>query len=194
MHPYSTDAIERKIIPLFIAGLAIICAWFLNLYLKRFNIILPWWIDAPSVLGFYGLLFSLFDQYLWRTGIFHKIGLIKTPILFGNWRGVLTSSFEPDTPKGANMKITQTWTKIEILLKTDSSKSHSLVASILLQSPGGPILNYQYLNDPIPNTPATMSMHYGTAKLNLMDNKLEGDYYSGRGRQNIGILYLEKID
>jgi len=188
MHPYAIDAPERKMIPLVIAAVAIMSAWLLNVGLEKLRIAMPWWVDAPSVMGFYGIIYILFDKYLWRLEWLHRLGLIRTPILAGSWVGTLTSSFEPDTSKNARLRIIQSWTKIEISLLTDTSQSHSLVASILSTTSNGMILSYQYQNDPIPNTPDTMQIHYGTAKLVLVENKLEGEYYSGRGRQNTGAL------
>jgi hypothetical protein len=39
-----------------------------------------------------------------------------------------------------------------------------------------------------------MQIHHGTARLRVIDeNTLEGDYYSGRGRQNYGSITLRKV-
>jgi len=72
--------------------------------------------------------------------------------------------------------------------------SHSESASIVINAPEGKYLNYQYINDPKSNAVETMSTHRGTARLIFDEKKntLEGEYYSGRGRQNFGSLYFVK--
>jgi hypothetical protein len=52
----------------------------------------PWWIDAPSVMGFYGLIYQWFDKYLWfRKFIFVPFSSI--PNLQGTWVGAIHSSY-----------------------------------------------------------------------------------------------------
>ena len=96
----------------------------------------------------------------------------------------------------ATLKIFQNWARIKILLNTDQSSSQSKTASIIIDTPEGKYLSYQYINDPRPNAVKTMSIHRGTARL-LFDekkNSLEGEYYSGRDRQNFGSLYFVRQD
>ena len=47
-----------------------------NWFLQTVETSTPWWIDAPSVIGFYGLLYWASDERLWKLGILRKIGLI----------------------------------------------------------------------------------------------------------------------
>ena len=49
-----------------------------------------------------------------------------------------------------------------------------------------------YVNEPKSGAVGTMNMHQGTAVLKLKEQILEGDYYSGRGRQGIGSITLHK--
>ncbi len=57
MHPYSINSEEHKHISLYLAVVAILLAWTLYLFSK--NVFpLPWWIEAPSVIGFYGIYIS----------------------------------------------------------------------------------------------------------------------------------------
>lgn len=191
MHPYSIDIEERKNILLFLAISSIILSWIFYKILGNYQISLPWWVESPSVLFFYGLLFIAFDKWLWRY--FRVIGLVKTPNLNGEWDGYIKTSFDNHSSKvKATLKIFQNWTRIKILLKTDQSSSQSETASITVDTPEGKYLTYQYINDPRPNAVETMSIHRGTARL-LFDekkNSLEGEYYSGRDRQNFGSLYF----
>jgi hypothetical protein len=64
MHGYSIDSSERKIVPLLLALLAIALAWASSKFLAIAHLAVPWWLDAPSSLAFYGALYGLFDRYL----------------------------------------------------------------------------------------------------------------------------------
>lgn len=193
MGPYSIDTNERKNILLILAIISIVFSWSFYKILGSYKISLPWWIEGPSVLFFYGLLFIIFDKLLWKH--LRKIKLVKAPDLNGEWIGNLKSSFDNHSGEiRATLKIFQTWTKIKILLNTDQSSSYSETASIVIDAPEGKYLSYQYINEPKSNAVGTMSIHRGTVRLffNEVKNTLEGEYYSGRDRQNFGSLYLER--
>jgi hypothetical protein len=195
MHPYATDSNERKIITFGLALLSVGAAWILSRGLATTNLSLPWWFDAPSTMGFFGIFYGLFDRMLWRCSGLHRLGLVKVPALAGNWRGHLVSSFDqhPKTHR-VRVRINQTWTRIVILLHSDTSKSFTHVAAIQVHAPDGIVLSYQYENQPQPNAVRTMETHQGSARLTLQDNDcLEGFYYSGRGRQEYGSIHLERI-
>src|SRR5216683_3282170 len=87
MHGYSTDSGERRVIPLLLALLAIALAWVSSKFLASIHLSMPWWVDAPSSMAFYGALYALFDKYLWRNRLVCKLGLVRTPNLTGRWRG-----------------------------------------------------------------------------------------------------------
>jgi len=84
--------------------------------------------------------------------------------------------------------------KISICLETQHSKSRSLSASILVEDSNEIVLNYEYLNEPKPKARPSMNIHRGTTRLILSSDfrELDGDYYSGRGRQNYGSLKFKK--
>src|SRR5260370_21830036 len=94
MHGYSTDSNERRLVPLLLATLAIGFAWMFAKLLAISHLSFPWWLDAPSSLGFYAALYGLFDKYLWRNRIIRKLGLSRIPNVAGCWNAVLTSSIE----------------------------------------------------------------------------------------------------
>lgn len=191
MHTYSIDTDERKNILLVLAIISIVFSWGFYKILGNYQIALAWWVESPSVLFFYGLLFVIFDKWLWRY--FKKINFVKTPNLNSEWNGNLKSSFDNHSSEvKATLKIFQTWTRIKILLTTDQSLSHSETASIMVDTPEGKYLSYQYISEPKSNTVKTMSIHRGTVRLVFDEkkNSLEGEYYSGRDRQNFGSLYF----
>jgi len=191
LHPYATDSDERKQIPLFIAGLAIISAIGLSWILQKIH--WPGWIDAPATAGFYGLYYEFFRRRLWRVRLFRKWGWVKLPMLFGKWRGFVVTSFDEQKGKHKiDADIAQDWTHMSIRIRSDYSRSESLVGSLFVGTEI--ILDYEYRNEPHPQAVATMHAHRGTASLLLSADgrTLEGDYYSGRDRQNYGLIHLER--
>lgn len=193
MHPYSLDTEERKNVLLILAVASIILSWVSYKVFSKYEITFPWWIEGPSILFFYGLLFVIFDKWAWK--FFRKISFIKTPNLNGEWGGYLRTSFdEHSSEMKASLKIFQTWTKIKIILTTEQSLSYSETASLVIEAAEGKYLSYQYVNEPKSVAVKTMSIHKGTARLlfNEKESALNGEYYSGRDRQNFGTLSFNR--
>src|SRR5260370_22431173 len=94
MDGYSTDSNERRLVPLLLATLAIGFAWMFAKLLAISHLSFPWWLDAPSSLGFYAALYALFDKYLWLNRVVRKLGLSRIPNVAGSCHGFLTSSFD----------------------------------------------------------------------------------------------------
>ena len=188
MHGYSTDSGERRVVPLLLASAAIILAWVSSRILAITQLSVPWWLDAPSSLAFYGVLYSLFDTYLWRNGLVSKLGLARIPNLAGRWNGYLISSFDGHAKRHPFViNIFQSWTHIAIFLTTATSMSRSCAAMIQVDDPDGVALIYQYQNQPLADAMKTMHMHYGTAVLKVSNGDcLSGDYYAGRDRRTFG--------
>jgi hypothetical protein len=198
MHPYATDSTkEREIVPLIIAVLSILLALALDQTLTILKIKVPWWLDAPAVVGFYGILYKAYDKWIWRLPILKKLKIAKTPDLNGTWKGYAISSYDNHGIRhDATIKIKQDWTSISIQLQAAQSKSNSTIANITTQNHQDTTISYQYTNEPAPGAKGSMQIHKGTANLTLAKKghkeTLEGDYYSGRGRQNHGQLHFTK--
>ena len=193
MHPYTTDSKERRNVMFRITLFSIVLTYGFHLLLDRLSVQWPWWAEAPSVVGVFRLLYGIFDRWLWRMKLLHRLGVVRIPNLNGIWDAEGVTSFEGEKYK-AKVIINQTWTHISIIMETQFSRSHSLTASILINQPEGSTLSYEYRNEPKPNARPTMHAHRGTAVLRLKgENYLEGEYYSGRDRQNYGSLSLKKV-
>jgi hypothetical protein len=194
MHGYSTDSGERRVVPLLLASVAIALAWLSSQLLAAMHLSLPWWLDAPSTLGYYGALYALFDRKLWRNRSAHKLGLVRVPNLAGRWRGYLLSSFDGHTKRHDLMiNIFQSWTQIAVFLATETSISRSCAAVIQVDDPDGLSLTYQYQSQPLANAMRSMHMHFGTATLRVSDDDtLTGDYYAGRDRRTFGRIYCRR--
>src|SRR5712671_3482493 len=194
MHGYSTDSNERRVVPLLLASVAIALAWMSSKSLAAAHLSVPWWMEAPSSMAFYGVLYTLFDKYLWRNGLVHKLGLVRIPNLMGRWRGYLITSFDGHGKRhDLVINIFQSWTQISVFLTTRTSMSRSCAAVIQVDDPEGVALIYQYQNQPLADAMKTMHMHYGTAMLRVSDGGcLVGDYYAGRDRRTFGRIYCRR--
>ncbi len=195
MHSYITDSTERRHVPLASAVLAVLLSWALNAVLTALHVSIPWWIDAPSVAGFYGILYKAFDTHCWRWSVWHITGVVKVPVLGGEWTGYVLSSHDDFAAQHpVQVEIRQDWTRMRVTLQGRFSHSHSIVAAILTEAPDGIVLDYEYQNEPVANAVETMQIHHGTARLTLSGTSvLQGYYYTGRGRGNHGHVHLSRV-
>lgn len=197
MHGYSTDSSERRVVPFLLASLAIILAWMSS---RLFAVLIlhlsvPWWVDAPSSMAFYGILYTLFDRHFWRNSLVYRLGLVRVPNLAGRWHGYLITSFD-GYKKHHNLMITvfQTWTQITVYFTTATSISCSCAAMLQVEDQEGVALVYQYQCQPLVDANGTMHMHYGTAMLRLSNGEcLNGDYYTGRDRRTCGRICTKRL-
>jgi len=190
MHAYATDAKDREVIPVWLAVIAIALTLAFNSIFRMLGVEVPWWLNAPSVMGFYGLLYQLFDRFLWFQ-TFGSISFSSIPNLQGTWMGTIHSNYEgvSDTLE-AIMYIHQTWSGVNIRLETETSNSFSIMAAINTQKSAEPSMKYEYMNEPLALSIQTMHTHRGTASLKLSADgmMLKGDYFTGRGRQSLGTM------
>ena len=195
MHPYATDPSERqRVVPALVIA-SVLLALGLASFIQSRNWAIPWWVDAPSVLGFYGLLTALFNRRLWK--IARGLGLVGIPNLGGVWEGALNSShdnYEEDHP--VTVEIEQTWDQMRVTFRTAHSSSRSTAASLLSEGTTGAVLTYTYMNEPTVVAKESMHTHRGTTYLTLRrdggEEMLEGEYYTGRGRQSVGKIVLKR--
>ena len=192
MHSYEVGGRVKVVIAL--AGLSILPVWLLNVSLEVVDFEPEWWVSAPSFAGFYSALYWVFDHFLWRLGILRKLRIVRSVNLNGKWEGTVESSFN-DYGSGipVTVVILQRWSKISIRLETEQSRSRSITASLRTVGVKSVELTYQYLNEPKSNAPAAMEIHRGTVFLQMTSSGLEGDYYTGRGRREIGTIKLRRM-
>lgn len=197
MHVYSVEPESREkaqaaVIVASIAS-ALALAWLIEVTGLR----IPWWLDSPSVIGFYGIYWNWFDRRLWRAGWVRMLGLCAIPDLRGTWSGETVSSFDDRAgPHPVRVIIQQTWTRIIVEFHGGVSRSASNMAAFRLIAATGEIA-YEYLNEPLPGAVATMHMHRGMARLafpvdSMIPDRLDGTYYTGRDRQSHGEIRLRR--
>lgn len=197
MHNYGTNLEERKLIPFLLAVLAVAGGILTSSVLGLFHIELPWWAPPIDTMTYYGVLYWVFDRYLWRWKFLRSIGLVKIPIFSGTWSGrVIPAENSTAQALAATAEVTitvrQTWQSIAVLASTAQSRSRSISASVVIDAQD--TLSYEYQNEPLSSAPATMHVHRGTTRFILVNaSTLEGEYYSGRDRQNFGTISVQKV-
>lgn len=195
MHPYATDPIERhRVIPVLVA-LSVLTAWGFSGLLDRLRFEVPWWLDAPSVIGFFGIYTAIFNRFLWK--MLRRVGIVRVPDLNGVWEGTLNSSHEEYKDNHPiTIEIEQTWDQMAVTFRTRHSSSKSAAAALFAEGAKGAALTYTYLNEPKVVAKDTMHPHRGTTYLTLRvedgEETLAGEYYTGRGRQSVGTLVLKR--
>ncbi len=200
-HSYSTDSPERRYIPFFIAGAAIGAAFIASHLIDAYHIRVPWWASLPiDTMALYGIFFGLFDNFIWKWSLLRRFSIVRIPCLSGTWRGEVRPSDTPGISSGLRVPteititIRQSWTSILITGRTQQSSSRSLSGNLLTADECS--LSYEYVNEPTVSAPGTMHSHHGVARLSLNkeDTVLQGEYYSGRDRQNIGTIGVSRSE
>jgi hypothetical protein len=196
MHGYSIDSDERERVPLLVAVAALLLSYSIWLALQQFAIELPWWLSAPSVIGIYGGLSALFNQWLWRRPVVRRLLSLRTPNVAGVWTGTVTPAADGLEPKQITVTIRQTWSKIGIGLESTDSQSRSMMGGVTTETPGRPEIIYEYLNEPKPGAADGMHAHRGLARLSIHAGlkELEGEYFTGRDRVTHGTIRLTRPD
>lgn len=152
----------------------------------------PTFLSLVGAGAVYGVLFWLFDRYLWRIGPVAK--LLKVPDLSGTWhcQGVPLDKGKA-VPWQGEMRIVQSWDRIRVHLKTEESTSDSLAAALQHDAAEGYRLFYHYRNQPRVGSPK-MAAHHGFAELIFAEDgqSAAGDYFNGRGRNTFGTLKISR--
>ena len=191
MHSYDLEGRGRVFVGLF--AVSILLVWRLDAGLGDLNFEPDWWLITPSFAGVYSLLYWIFDVYVWRLTLLRKLGVLNVPDLNGEWIGKIESSYGLDgSSLPSSVVILQRWSKMVVRLETEHSRSRSVAATLKTNDLPNPELSYLYINEPTAIARDTMNMHRGTAILELKDSALQGDYYTGRGRRQMGTIKLSK--
>lgn len=155
----------------------------------------PFWLETLSPLAVYGLLYSIFDRYLWHFRVFNFLGIVTFPNLRGRWKGTLRSSYNNNETHDFYLEITQRFSCIHIHAYFMASQSASAVASFT-ELNEKKYLFYTYDNEPNSLKKGTMQNHKGTVKLDCSanDKNLSGFYFNSIGNQGDLALEFEQKD
>jgi hypothetical protein len=189
MHNYSLTNTPVRITAIsFIAILSAYITFFLNPFIE----ILPIVLQPLSPFAVFGVLFLIFDKFLWKCFSLNKIMNISD--FSGTWEGHCNSnSKKANSDCKVKLKIKQTFTQINVDATFNKSYSESFVANVDNTNPHRSKLIYSYLNKPNGKVPKTQDKHFGSVELCLIDDKnISGDYFTDRQPQTRGTLNLKK--
>lgn len=192
--PYATDSPERTYVVFYLAALSIGLGYALHAGLGAAHVMPPWYVDVPSPVVMYGILWKLFDNYIWRWKLLRLVGVVHVPDLNGHYSGALYSSFDRSHGKRHDVQLTisQSWTTILICGRFSESRSYNLITGISVLDTGAPRLTYEYVNEPKEGAPESLHVHPGTVWFDVSVDKgtmtLVGEYYTGRDRRNSGTI------
>jgi hypothetical protein len=134
--------------------------------------------------------------FLWRVWPFRSLRWFQIPNLNGNWRINLKSSHEGfESTQEAIALVRQSASRMTISIDFMNSCSHSISASFIRAERLSTFeLIYHYISQPKPEAPPAMNIHHGTTHLRISEDTchLQGEYFSGRGRQNFGSIDFTK--
>ncbi|WP_416188030.1 hypothetical protein [Clostridium perfringens] len=209
MHTYSIDSDIRKKIIIYITILSIAIILLISLITNAFGInFFPLNINketiGPAIMKLFtttvtltGILYAIFDKWLWKVWIFNRFHNI--PNLNGKWEGTYKSSYKDDNGNNftgkSNIKIKQTWSKIEIKSLNEKSESYSLLAGIYLNRMNGIELRYEYFNNTNNTLVNTMNKHFGLNAFTYHEDidTLIGEYYTNKDRQTYGVITVKRV-
>src|SRR5438132_574068 len=97
-HPYATNYDERKMVPFFLAVLAVFTAFGFASLSHRIHWELPSSVDAPGTMAIYGIYYWLFKKFCWKWKWLRTVGIVSTPILEGSWEGKVQTSYTEGAP------------------------------------------------------------------------------------------------
>lgn len=141
--------------------------------------------------GAFWLVHLAFDKLVWRWPMVRA--LLKIPDLNGVWlvegRTMNPAPDAPDTWQG-ELRVTQSWEKIWVQLKTGQSTSTSKAASLLRQPGAGCVLMYSYRNEPRIGEQITPHVGYAELTFDQALTGADGDYFNNKGRTTFGRMTL----
>lgn len=152
-----------------------------------FTIVPDWpnWLEGPSPIAVYGVLYILFDRYFWKWEIFRQFGIVWFPNINGRWKGNQISSYKENGKNvevEGRLEIIQTFSKVCVRAYYTKSESESVAASFT-ECNDQVYLFYTYDNDPSSLKTGTMQRHKGSGKIRKLpaENKIKGCYWNSIG-------------
>ena len=194
MHDYAIDSRERVFVARILFMASALVSGVAAMLIPPDLTPMRWLLPIPSIALVFGVSYWAFDNWLWRWQFLRTLRLIGVPDLRGAWTGTIASSYtEFEHQQPVTVTIEQTWTKIVVRLNAAQSRSWSVTASVLTNAPEGVLLTYLFDNEPKAEAVSDMQRFRGTTVLvSSSPDRLEGHYYTGRGRETHGSLKLSR--
>jgi hypothetical protein len=135
----------------------------------------------------------LFNRVVWKWKWFSSI--LGVPDLSGTWhcRGRTLNPIKGAPPDWeGELRITQTWEKIRVYLKTGQSESQSKAASLIFEPGVGCRVLYSYYN--VPALGEKLQAHVGYSEIMFSETLTSGhgEYFNNKGRVTYGTMQLTK--
>lgn len=141
--------------------------------------------DISTTISINTVLWTLFIKWSWKWKLFYP-WLVPFPNLSGEWEGELKSNWKEKSldPIPTEISIRQTFFNIQVKIKTNESRSHSIGASFDIDKDRGlERLIYSYINTPKSSVRVRSEIHYGSTLLTFEGfkiNEMEGQYWTDR--------------
>jgi hypothetical protein len=134
---------------------------------------------AGETIGIASVLMTCFNLFAWKWRIINKI--VDMPILANKYSGKLVSDWNGENKQyECKLEIKQTFLSVSVVLKTNESRSYSILSAIDSISDSKRLV-YLYQNEPRAELQNRSSIHKGTSELWIEeDGKLQGNYYTDR--------------
>lgn len=151
--------------------------------------------DIFKTISINAFIWLIFVKWAWKWKIFYP-WLVPFPNLSGEWQGFLKSNWKEKSldPIPTEVKISQTFFNVQVIIKTGESRSHSTGASFDIDKDRGlQQLFYSYINTPKSSVRNRSEIHYGTTLLTFDGFKvteMEGEYWTDR--ETTGEIKLTK--
>lgn len=147
---------------------------------------LPFWAETISPLAAYGILYNLFEKYLWHWPVFRTIGVVTQPDIRGRWLGSQLSSFKDQNGKNISsrviMEVRQTFSEIKIETYYKNWQTERCIASFMTID-GQCVLFILFETSPKVQYEGDANQHKGVMRLTLLpDNHITGTYFNAEGR------------
>lgn len=149
--------------------------------------------DISKTITVIGIIFLIYTKWLWKTK--PLIYILPFPYLGGKWEGELQSTYKNSTTINIHVSIKHGIFNTHLILTTEESRSVSNGFSFNIDSQRGVNqIIYTYHNEPKATERCHSEIHYGTAKLDILENGtiLEGSYWTDR--QTTGVIKIKKVN
>lgn len=159
------------------------------------------YFSVPSAFTVYGIFYLFFTKYIWKCSFLHTLGLVKTPIVEGEWIGKLRSSVD-EFKIGHDIKINihQTWDQISICLDGNTAESESKMANFRVINPSFCDFEWGFVSTNKPEFSNESYICNGVAKVRLslikkneISDSITGVYYTDKGTHTFGSITLQRV-
>jgi len=184
---YSVDGRGRAETYVTLAVVALALAYLSRRIVVASHVEVPWWFDAPSFAGFYGIVHVVYDRWLWRVRAL-GVRLSEIPDFSGRWQG----SIRAHAAEGGFVEIaivvtiSQTWSRVAVHGRTADGTTRSRIAGVRVAEEE---LRYEYEA----HTTIERVHHFGFSMQHRVDDDtLEGFYYNFEGETTHGWVSLHR--